>query len=35
MVRFILLCFTGQILRGAENGKVQFAVLHRTDCERR
>jgi hypothetical protein len=34
MVRFTLLCCTGQNLREAENGKVQFVVLYRTDCER-
>jgi hypothetical protein len=34
MIRFSLLCCTGQIVRGVENGKVQFAVLYRTVCER-
>jgi hypothetical protein len=35
MVRLGLLCFRGQIVRGDVNDKVQFAVLYRTDCERR
>jgi hypothetical protein len=34
MVRSSLLCCMGQIVRGVENDKVQFAVLYRTDCDR-
>jgi hypothetical protein len=33
MGRFSLLCCTSKILRGVENGKVQLAVLYRTDFE--
>jgi hypothetical protein len=35
MVRFSLLCCTGQIVRETEKGKVQFVVLYRTNCETR